>query len=627
MGEEFRGKGVNIVLGLAMNIARVPAAGRNWEGFGADPYLAGEAAYQTIQGIQSKGVQANAKHYINNEQEHFRESSSSNVDDRTQHEIYLAPFLQAVRAGVATVMCSYNQVNGSYACGNSKMLNGVLKTELGFQGPVLSDWAAQHSVTDANNGLDQTMPGDGLSGSSGGNNYFGSQLLSAVNSGTISQSRLNDMATRILAAWYLLGQDSGYPATNFNAWNSGSGQHIDVQGNHSVLIRQITAASTVLLKNTNSVLPLSKPASIAVIGSHAAPNPSGPNACSDRGCNTGVLAQGWGSGTAEFPYLSDPLSAIRSRASSDGSTVTVSSSDTDLNSARSAATGKSVAIVFITADSGEGYITVEGNQGDRNNLNAWHSGDSLVSAVASVNSKTIVVVNSVGQINMESWVTNANVSAVVLAGLPGQEAGNALVDILYGTVNPSGRLPYTIARNVSDYSASLVTSGSGTVQIPYNEALNVDYRAFDARNITPRFEFGFGLSYTTFNYSSISVSGMPASTTGPTGAGSSVADSLHAAAVTVSFTLTNTGSRSGTEIPQLYLTYPSSAGSPPYSLRGFEAVSLAAGASSQVSFKLSQYDLSIWNTASQRWTVPTGTFGIAVGASSRDRRLTTSLTI
>ncbi|KAH7104209.1 glycoside hydrolase superfamily [Auriculariales sp. MPI-PUGE-AT-0066] len=625
IGEENRAKGVNIVLGPAMNIARVPQAGRNWECFGADPYLSGEAAYQTIQGIQSQGVQANAKHYINNEQEHFRDSSSSNVDDRTQHEVYLAPFLQAVRAGVATVMCSYNQINGSYACGNSKILNGLLKTELGFQGLVMSDWSAQHAVGDANSGLDMTMPGDGLSGSGG--NYFGSQLLSAVNNGTIPMSRLNDMATRTLAAWYLVGQDSGYPATNFNAWNSGSGQHIDVQGTHKTLIRQIGAASTVLLKNTNNALPLAKPASIAVIGSHAGPNSAGPNACTDRGCNTGVLAMGWGSGTADYPYLIDPLSAIRTRASQDSTTVTTSTSDTDTNAAKTAATGKDVAIVFITADSGEGYITVEGNAGDRNNLDPWHSGNALVAAVAAANKNTIVVVNTVGQITVEPWITNSNVTAVLWAGLPGQEAGNSLVDVLWGAVNPSGRLPYTIAKSLSDYSAQLVTSGSGIVQIPYSEGLNVDYRNFDAKSIAPRFEFGFGLSYTTFAYSNITVSGKPSSTTGPTGAGSSVAASLHAAAVTVSFTVANNGTRAGTEIPQLYLTFPSSANSPPYVLKGFDAVSINAGASSLVSLSLSQYDLSIWNTAAQRWDIPSGTFTISVGASSRDRRLTASLTI
>ncbi|KAG8834777.1 hypothetical protein FRC18_001522, partial [Serendipita sp. 400] len=168
-----------------------------------------------------------------------------------------------------------------------------------------------------------------------------------------------DLATRILASWYYLGQDSGYPAVNFDSWSSSSSanQHVNVQGDHKTLIRKIAAASTVLLKNSKNLLPFNRPSSLAIIGSHAAPNPSGINSCSDRGCNTGVLAQGWGSGTAEYPYLSDPTSAIRTQATSDGTSITTSTSDTDTTAAANAARGKSAAIVFVTADSGEGKNT------------------------------------------------------------------------------------------------------------------------------------------------------------------------------------------------------------------------------------------------------------------------------
>ncbi|KAG8916060.1 hypothetical protein FRC00_000633, partial [Tulasnella sp. 408] len=323
----------------------------------------------------------------------------------------------------------------------------------------------------ANAGLDMVMPGDNSYNS--GVSYFGPALQTAVNNGQVSQARLTDMATRILASWYLLGQDSGYPSVNFNSWNSG-GSHVDVQGNHKNIIRQIGAASIVLLKNTNSALPLKNPSTIGVIGSDAGPNPSGPNSCSDRACNTGILAVGWGSGTADFPYLVDPLSAIKARAPS--ATVTSSLSDSDTTSAANAARNKDVAIVFISADSGEGYLTVEGNAGDRNDLKAWHNGDALVAAVAAVNTKTIVVVNAVGPIIMEPWINNANVVAVVWAGLLGQEAGNAIVDILFGDVNPSGRLPYTIAKQASDYGAAVQTGG-GTVN--YSEGVFIDYRWFD----------------------------------------------------------------------------------------------------------------------------------------------------
>ncbi|KAB5593843.1 Glycoside hydrolase family 3 protein [Ceratobasidium theobromae] len=594
LGAEFKGKGVHVALGPAVNIARAPAAGRNWEGFGADPYLAGEAAYATVVGIQSQGVQACAKHYVNNEQEHFRESSSSNVDDRTphltpnhqQHEIYLPPFLKAVQAGVASFMCSY--INGTYACENSNILNNLLKTELGFQGYVMSDWWATHSgATSVNAGLDMTMPGDVTLGS--GTTYFGSNIVSAVQNGQVSQTRIDDLATRILAAWYLLGQDSGYPAVNFDSWNINDGfnQHVNVQGDHA---STIGAASTVLLKNKNSTLPLKTPSTIAVVGNDAGPNSQGINGCSDRSCNNGILAQGWGSGTAEYPYLINPLDAIKTKASSIGATVTSSLSDSDLTTAANTARGKDVALVFISADSGEGYITVEGHAGDRNDLKAWHNGDALVAAVAAVNKNTVVVVHAVGPIIMESWIDHANVTAVLWAGLQGQEAGNSIVDVLWGAVNPSGRLPYTIAKSAADYPVSVITSGSGIVQIPYSEGLKVDYRAFDANNITPRFEFGFGLSYTTFAYSNLVVTPGASGGTQPTGPGSVLSSWLHDPWVQVTFTLQNTGTVAGTEIPQLYISPPSSSGEPPNALKGFSSVSLQPGASTQVSMTLSRLD-------------------------------------
>ncbi|KAJ1310905.1 hypothetical protein OPQ81_009420 [Rhizoctonia solani] len=628
LGVEFRGKGIHVALGPAVNMARVPAGGRNWEGFGADPYLAGEAAYETVVGIQSQGVQACAKHYINNEQEHFRQTSSSNVDDRTQHEIYLPPFLKAVQAGVASIMGSYNQVNGTYACENSHILNDILKSELGFQGYVMSDWWATHSgASSVNAGLDMTMPGDITIGS--GTTYFGSNLVNEVNDGHVSKSRIDDLATRILAAWYLLGQDSGYPEVNFDSWDIKDpfNKHINVQGDHKTLIRAIGAASTVLLKNKDSALPLKRPSTIAVIGSDAGPNSEGINGCVDRGCNNGVLAQGWGSGTAEYPYLVNPLDAIKAKASRIGATVTSSLSDSDIKAAEHAARGKDVALVFISADSGEGFITVEGNAGDRKNLHAWHGGDALVEAVAAVNKNTMVVVHTVGQIIMESWINHPNVTAVLWAGLQGQEVGNAVVDVLWGAVNPSGRLPYTIAKSEFDYSASLITSGSGIVQIPYKEGLKVDYRAFDANNITPRFEFGYGLSYTTFGYSNLAITPGASGGTQPTGPGSSLSSWLHEPWVKVTFTLKNTGPVAGTEIPQLYISPPASSDEPPNALKGFDSVYLQPGASTTVSMTLSRYDFSYWSVADRKWTLINGTTSIWVGSSSRLKKLTGSITI
>ena len=224
---------------------------------------------------------------------------SSNVDDRTEHEIYLAPFLRSVMAGVASVMCSYNLVNGTYACENNHTMNGILKNELGFQGFVMSDWGAQHSTISAMTGLDMSMPGTIASGSNA--SYFGANLTTYVQNGTIPEARVDDMATRILASWYFLGQNSqNYPTTNFNAFyphDEATNEHIDVQDNHGELVREIGRSSIVLLKNVDGALPLKKPRKLVLIGSDAAPaHVAGPNEFSDQGGVGGVLAVGWGSG-------------------------------------------------------------------------------------------------------------------------------------------------------------------------------------------------------------------------------------------------------------------------------------------------------------------------------------------
>src|SRR6266571_1692170 len=233
------------------------------------------------------------------EQGHGRTQPSSNVDDRTQHEIYAAPFLRSVMAGVASVMCSYNLVNGTYACENNSTLNGILKSEFGFQGFIMSDWSAQHSTISAITGLDMTMPGDITFNS--GTSYFGANLTAYVQNGTIPEARVDDMATRILAGWYLLGQDSpSYPHTNFNAFlplDEATNEHIDVQDDHGTVVREVGTASMVLLKNVDSALPLKKPRTLALIGSDAGPaHAAGPNAFSSQTGVDGILAMGWGSG-------------------------------------------------------------------------------------------------------------------------------------------------------------------------------------------------------------------------------------------------------------------------------------------------------------------------------------------
>lgn len=431
---------------------------------------------ETITGMQSSGVQATAKHYILNEQEKNRETMSSTVDDRSMHELYLWPFADAVHSGVAAVMCSYNKINGTWACENDGTMNQLLKTELGFKGYVMSDWNAQHTTVQAAvTGLDMTMPGSDFNG---GTILWGPNLTSAVNGGQVPQSRVDDMVTRILAAWYLTGQDTGYPAININA---------NVRANHGDNVRAIARDGIVLLKNADAILPLKKPTKLALVGSAAVTNPQGANDCTDRGCNTGALGMGWGSGTAQYPYFVAPYDALKTRTSADGTQLSLSSSDSTSGVA-SAVSGADVAIVVITSDSGEEYITVEGNVGDRNDLDPWHSGNQLVQAVAAANNNTIVVVQSVGPVILETILALPGVKAVVWAGLGSQENGNALVDILYGSTSPSGKLPYTIAKATTDYP-SMVVGGDDS----FPEGLYIDYRHFDQANITPRYEFGFGL--------------------------------------------------------------------------------------------------------------------------------------
>jgi beta-glucosidase len=288
------------------------------------------------------------------------------------------------------------------------------------------------------------------------------------------------------------------------------------------------------------------------------------------------------------------------------------------------AIGTSAALVFVNADSQEGS--------DRVNLTTHDDAELLILAVAAQNNNTIVVTNSVGPLIVDSWIEHPNITGVLWAGVSSSEIGNAITDVLYGAFNPSGRLPYTIAKSITDYPAQVSTS----LEIPYSEGLEIDYRAFDARNITPRFEFGFGMSYSTFVYSNLNIvavndtdnaqadliSNWEAGNPSPTGFGSSTALWLHRPAFQVTFDIQNTGDVSGGEIPQLYLQMPPSAGEPPSILKGFSDVLLEPGESQSVTILLSRHSLSVWDVVSQGWLRPQGTTTVVIGASSRDFRLT-----
>ncbi|KAL4912659.1 glycoside hydrolase superfamily [Aspergillus aurantiobrunneus] len=624
MAAESKALGVHVQLGPAAGaLGKIPAAGRNWEGFSNDPYLMGVATAETIQGLQGSGVQACAKHFILNEQEHNRETISSVADDRTMHELYLWPFYDAVKADVASIMCSYNKVNGTWACENDAILNDLLKGQLGFRGHVLSDWNAQHSTAfSANSGLDMTMPGSDLN-EPPGSIYWGENLAAAIEQGDVPQERLDDMVLRILSAWYLLGQDEDYPPVAFSSWDGGAASVNVTRPEHGDLARTIARDSIVLLKNANQSLPLGSPGSLAVIGSDAIVNPDGANSCADRGCNIGHLAQGWGSGTAEYPYLVAPLDAIQEKLAEAGTTIVTSTTD-DAAAGAEAAAAAETAIVFITSDSGEGYITVQDHAGDRNHLDPWHEGNALVQAVAQTNTPTIVVAHSVGPIVLETILAEPNVVAIVWAGLGGQESGHGLVDVLFGDTSPSGKLPYTIGRSEQDYGTAWTTELADT----FPEGLFIDYRHFDQSGIEPRYEFGFGLSYTTFEYSTLATAVV--STAGPTTGETIVGGpaDLFTVIGTVSAYVTNTGDVAGAEVAQLYIGYPDSAPeTPPKQLRGFGKLSLVPGESGTAIFELTRRDISYWDVAQQKWIVPAGTFQVYVGSSSRDIRLTGSFTV
>ena len=398
----------------------------------------------------------------------------------------------------------------------------------------MSDWQAQHTgAASAAAGLDMTMPGDTVFNS--GDSFWGTNLTLAVLNGTVPEWRLDDMAMRIMAAYFKVGLTLNEPPITFDSWTLDTygplhasvgadiqqvNYHVDVRGDHANLIRDIGARATVLLKNTNNALPLSKPKFIAVVGEDAGPNLYGPNGCSDRGCDNGTLGMAWGSGSANFPYLITPDSALQSQAIADR-TRYESILDNYATSQIEALVSQAdvTTIVFVNADSGEGYINVDGNEGDRNNLTLWHSGDDLVKNASALCNNTIVVIHSTGPTLLTEWYDSPNVTAILWAGVPGQESGNSITDILYGKINPAARTPFTWGPTRESYGTDVLynpNNGENAPQDDFVEGVFIDYRAFDSQNITPIYEFGFGLSYTTFEYSNLTVTSAHAGEYSPT---------------------------------------------------------------------------------------------------------------
>ncbi|HEY2697391.1 MAG TPA: glycoside hydrolase family 3 C-terminal domain-containing protein [Pseudonocardiaceae bacterium] len=569
IGAEDAGKGVNIDLGPTVNIVRDPRWGRAFESMSEDPYLAGQLGSAEIRGVQSQGVMAQVKHLGVYNQETNRNTPSDNaiIDPRTLQEIYLPQFQDSVQQGAASsVMCSYSTINGAYACENPTVLNNALNTEFGFPGFVTSDWGATHStVASANAGLDQEMPDS---------TYFGTALQNAVNSGQVSTATLNSMVSRILTEMFTFGL--------FDRPVSGGTGATVTSAAHQATAASVEEEGSVLLKNSNNVLPLntSSAKSIAVLGDDAS-----TDAETDGGGSAGVNS----SGTVT------PLQAITSRA---GSGVSVQYSEgasasgttsAQVQAAVTLAKSSSVAVIFANHSESEGS--------DLSSIGLPGNYDTLISDVAAVNPNTIVVLNTGSAVTMP-WLNS--VAGVFESWYPGQQDGTAMAALLFGDVNPSGKLPVTFPKSLSDVPASTTAQWPGqNGQVQYSEGVDVGYRWYQAKNIAPLFQFGFGLSYTSFGFSNLHVSAMGANGT-----------------ATVTATVTNTGSKAGADVAQLYVGDPATTGEPPSQLKGFQRVNLQPGASGTVSFPVTLHDLAYWNTSSNGWTTPTGNYQIMVGDSS-----------
>jgi len=546
-----------------------------------------------IRGIQSKKVIANAKHWVMNNQETNRMGVSEEVDEATRFELYYPPFAGAIEAGVGSVMCSYNKINGKWSCENPETLQRDLKEFEGFDGFVMSDWGATHS-TSLMAGLDIEMPSA---------DYMNTAKIHAgLADGTITESALNASVARTLRAMFSVGVMDEPAGT----WDWAKLKHNATTEVSAASARRLSAASTVLLKNSDadgqSVLPLSTPCSsachIAVLGF----------------ATSNAVVHAGGSGSVVPSYISQPLDAIRA-AAGEGTTVTYADGS-DLSAASTLAAAADVAIIFVATLSTEGADRVSLSLDDGCDKCGGPSAqqNALIAAVAKANAKTVVVASVPGAILMP-W--SGSVAAILTNFMPGQQAGNAIADVLFGRVNPSGKLPLTMPNLENETALSPaqwpgLPDPSNPEHATYSEKLLVGYRYYDAKGLkfSTGFPFGHGLSYSKFEYSDLKVR--------QAGAGSAQAK------FTITFTLTNTGAVAGAEVAQLYLGIPA-AGQPPKSLKGFQKVLLQPGASASVLMTLGARDLSVWDSKAHAWSEVTGKFPLYVGASSRDIRLRESL--
>ncbi|MEZ0164255.1 glycoside hydrolase family 3 C-terminal domain-containing protein [Kineococcus sp. LSe6-4] len=582
LGRETRAEGVSVLLGPGVNMKRSPLCGRNFEYFSEDPVLAGDLAAALVQGVQSQGVGTSLKHFAANNQETQRMTVSADVDERTLREIYLTAFERVVRTAQPwTVMCSYNRINGVYASEDPWLLTRVLREEWGFEGLVVSDWGAVNVREDGvRAGMDLEMPSSSGAGTQ--------RIVEAVAMGTLSTGDLDRAVLRVLELVEKSRPALADPGT------------VDVEAHHA-LAREAAVRSAVLLRNEDRILPLAPTGgTIAVVGEFART----------------PRYQGAGSSQVNPTRLDDALTALR--AQFDGSReVTFApgyvpetdASDTTGEAARALAAeatehaaAADVVVLFLglpASYESEGY--------DREHTNLPPEQLDLLEAVVAANPRTVVVLANGSVVNLEPW--QHRVPAVLEGWLGGQAGGGAVADLLSGVANPSGRLAETIPVHFRDNPAVGNFPGEHG-HVRYGEGLLIGYRWYDAHSLPVAAAFGHGLSYTTFGYSDLRV------------------EPRTAGGVDVHVTVTNTGDVAGSEVVQVYVAdLDATVFRPDAELKGFARLTLEPGQAREVSIALDERAFSFWHSATGRWVVEGGEFGIRVGASSRDVRLATTVTL
>jgi beta-glucosidase len=576
IGTELRAQGFNMTLGGGMDITREPRNGRTFEYLGEDPILAGELVAKLIQGTQSQHVIGDIKHYAFNDQETARNSVNVVIDKRAAHESDLLAFEIGVEKGQpAAVMCSYNKVNGDYACENDWLLNQVLKKGWKFPGFVVSDWGGTHSTEKASAaGLDNEEPG---------HQFFGDKYKAAVDAGKISQSELDEHVHRILRSMFAAGVID-YPRERFV---------VDPFAGMETA-RKIEEGGIVLLKNKAGALPLHAATvkTIAVIGAHADVGmiSGGGSAQVDPIGGNAIMPPGKGQTRWMQPvwFPTSPLKAIQARAPHAKVTYDPGA---DPAAAAAAAKGADVVVMFAYQWESESMdlpslalpnYKLDGKDVDQN---------AVVAAVAKANPHTVVVVETGSPVTMP-WVDAP--AAILEAWYGGSDGANAVGNVLFGTVNPSGKLPNTFPKSDEDLPHLEIVKPP--VDRTYDEGVKVGYKWYDAEKKPVLFPFGFGLSYTTFGYSGLKT------TPGDT--------------VKVTFTLANTGARAGAEIAEVYAALPADAQEPPKRLVGFAKVDLKPGEKKPVTVEIDKKYLSIWDESKNDWSLLPGDYTIMVGGSS-----------